>query len=153
LSAGAPILLGELEPVYFAPKVQLFRTESAAVSVGVLALAYDSDTFGIAFGAGTFGNADRAVHLGVGFGFSGDDFESEPVAMFGAETRISRSAKLITENYLLPGGSGTNTAFTGGVRFIGDRVAADLGVGALIGDDATGCCLPLVNISYAFGKR
>ena len=151
VAAGAPILLGELEPFYVAPKLKLVGVEGFDLSVGALTLIYDGDTFGVAFASATIGDSDRAAHAALGWGFSGDDFASEPVAMVGGEVRFSRRGKFITENYFLPGE--TSVALTGGVRFIGERLAADLGVGGLVGNDDTGCCIPLVSFSYSFGRR
>lgn len=151
VAAGAPILLGELEPFYVAPKLQLVRTDNVALAAGVLSLFYDGDHAGVVFANATLGDADRAAHLGLGWGFAGSDFTSEPVAMLGADVRFSRRAKFITENYVLP--IDTNVVLSGGIRFIGDRLTSDLGVAGLLGDDATGCCIPLVNFSYAFGRR
>jgi hypothetical protein len=153
LAGGAPVLVGEVEPFYLAPKIQLVGTERASFSVGTLHL-FLSDDFndtdvGIAYGVGTFGTRDNAVTAGVGFGYAGSDFENQPVAMIGGEARISRRAKLLTENYFLPGETGA--VFSFGFRFLGERLSADIGIGGAAGDGGGGCCLPLVNVSYAFG--
>ena len=40
----------------------------------------------------------------------------------------------------------------GGIRIIGDRFNTEVGVlGAATGDE-TGCCVPLINFSYSFGR-
>jgi hypothetical protein len=150
LGAGAPVLFGEFEPFYLAPKLQVVRTESAAVSVGTLAFFYEGDNVGIAYGVGTFGSADRALTAGVGYGYAGDDFSSEPVFMLGGEARVSRRVKLITENYFLP--DDTGTLLSGGIRFISGRLSSDVGVFGASGEGDTECCLPMVNFSWAFGK-
>jgi hypothetical protein len=153
LAGGAPILVGETEPFYLAPKIRIIGTERASFSVGTLHLFlsedFDDTDVGIAYGVGTFGTRDNAVTAGLGFGYAGNDFESQPVAMIGGEARISRRAKLLTENYFLPGETGA--VFSFGVRFLGERLSADIGIGGAAGDGGGGCCLPLVNVSYAFG--
>ena len=150
LAAGAPVLLGEFEPFYIAPKVRLIRTAKAEISVGTLVFFIDDDNVGIAYGVGTFGTPDNALTVGLGFGFSGDDFSSQPVAMIGGEARTSRRIKLVTENYFLPGETGL--VFSGGLRFLGERFSADVGLAGYAGDGDSGCCLPIVNFSYAFGR-
>lgn len=150
LAAGAPVLFGELEPFYIAPKVQLIKTTTAEISVGTLMFFADDETVGIAYGVGTFGTVDHALTLGLGFGFSGDDFSSQPVAMVGGETRVSRRIKLMTENYFLPGETGL--AFSGGFRFIGDRFSTDVSIAGLAGDGDVECCLPIFSFSYAFHR-
>jgi hypothetical protein len=150
LAAGAPVLFGRLEPFYVAPKVQLVRTPKTNISVGTLVLFIDDETVGINYGVGTFGTPDKALTLGLGFGFSGDDFSNQPVAMIGGEVRTSRRIKLISENYFLPGETGL--VWSAGLRIIGERISTDLGLAGFIGDGETGCCLPIVNFSYAFGR-
>ena len=70
--------------------------------------------------------------------------------MFGEETRVGRRTKLLTENYFLPGETGL--VFSGGFRCLGERFSADVGVMGAAGDGELGCCLPLVNVSYAVGR-
>jgi len=149
-AAGAPVLTGELEPFYVAPKLQLVRTAGAELSIGTLAFFFHDETVGIAYGVGTFGSSDGALTLGLGFGYSGTDFSSQPVAMVGGETRVGRRVKLLTENYFLPGETGL--VFSGGIRFVGDRLSTDVGVAGAAADGAAGCCVPLINFSYAFGR-
>lgn len=150
IGAGAPVLFGEFEPFYVAPKIQILNASRVQVSAGALAFIFDSEVVGIAYGVGTFGTPDRALTAGLGFGFSGDDFESEPVGMVGGEVRVSRRVKLLTENYFLP--SETGAALSGGIRFFGDRFAADVGVAGVVGGNEAFCCIPLLNVSYAFGS-
>ena len=73
IAAGAPVLFGRFEPFYIAPKVQLFGSPTAGISLGTLLFLFDDEQVGIAYGVGTFGSADKAVRLGLGFGYSGDD--------------------------------------------------------------------------------
>ena len=150
VAGGAPVLFGRLEPFYVAPKIQLFSTAHAAVSVGTLAVFFDDDIVGINYGVGTFGTPDHALTLGVGFGYSGDDFSNQPVAMIGGEARLTRRLKAVTENYFLPGEEGL--VFSVGLRFIGERISTDVGVAGFAGSGAE-CCLPLINFSYAIGRN
>ena len=155
IAAGAPVLLGEFEPFYLAPKLQVVRAADVTMAVGALHFIFrgedfsDGEDVGIAYGVATFGSSDRGLTLGVGFGYSGSDFSSQPVGMVGGEVRSSRRVKLITENYILP--DDTGLVLSGGVRLIGDRFSADLGIAAALGDGGGGCCVPLVSVAYQFG--
>ncbi len=149
IAAGAPLTLGEVKPFYVAPKLQVFRASKAEISVGTLVFFADDDQVGIVYGVGTFGTDDRALTAGFGFGFAGDDFSSEPVAMIGGETRVSRRIKLITENYFLPGETGV--LLSGGVRILGERFSTDLALAGFLEESGGVCCVPLINFSYAFG--
>jgi hypothetical protein len=153
IAAGAPILFGTLEPLYVAPKVQVVRAEGVEMSVGTIAVVVDGDAIGIAYGVATLGGRDNALTLGLGFGYAGDDFSSEPVGMIGGEVRVSRKVKLVTENYVLPESVGV--LFSAGLRLIGGSLSTDLGIVGITAsaDDDDGlCCLPIVNFSYAFGR-
>ncbi|HEX6373593.1 MAG TPA: hypothetical protein VF006_32000 [Longimicrobium sp.] len=152
LSVGTPIIpdaIGEFW--YFAPKLTVVETETMALATGVLAIAVEDETAGIVYGAGTFGGADRAVTAGVGWGFSDGDLHNQAVLMVGGELRTGPGTKLISENYLIPGADGgEGTLLSGGIRFFGERLSADLGI-AIAPTDCTGeCWLPLVNFVYSF---
>lgn len=149
LAAGAPLTFGQLEPFYVAPKLQIIRTPGAEISVGTIVVFFDGEQVGILYGVGTFGTKDNALTLGLGFGFEGEDFSGQPVAMIGGESRISRRIKLVTENYFLPGETGA--VLSGGIRFIGERFSTDVALGGFAGDGSF-CCFPLINFSYAFGR-
>ena len=181
IAGGTPIFpFGMGEVVYLAPKVQLVSSERAQLSTGVLAffdlgLEGDNETAGILYGAGTWGSRDNAVSAGAGWGFSGSKVENRPAFMLGGETRVSRRAKLITENYLIshretvydysaipengsPPVLRDETRYLGlvgaGIRLFGERLTGDLGLGMALGDDVDfSCCIPLVNFVYNFGSR
>lgn len=152
LSAGTPIIpeaIGEFW--YFAPKLTVYQTEKTAVATGVLGIAVEGETAGIVYGAGTFGDSDQALTAGIGWGFSNGDLHNQTVVMLGGELRAGRNTKFITENYLIPGADGGEGAIaSGGVRFFGERLSADLGVGFALNDCEGGCWLPLVNFVYSF---
>ncbi|MDE2783059.1 MAG: hypothetical protein OXK77_08895 [Gemmatimonadota bacterium] len=150
LAGGAPVLFGEFEPFYLAPKVQVVRTPTAQASVGTLVFLFDDEMVGVAYGVGTFGNTDRALSAGLGYFYSGDELVNEPAFMLGGETRVSRRIKLISENYVLPDRVGY--VLSGGVRIMGDRFSTEVAVFGALADGDSGCCLPIVNFSYAFGR-
>jgi len=66
--------------------------------------------------------------------------------MVGGERRLSRRLKFVTENYVWEGPSGI---ISGGVRFIGDRLSADVGLAVPIVDDGF-FAFPVVNFVWAF---
>ena len=153
IGAGAPVLLGEPQPFYIAPKVLIVDGPSAHISLGTLHALLGDDNFGIAYGVGTFGSTDRALSVGLGWLYTGFDLHSrEPTFMFGGETRVSRRIKLMSENYILPDRVGQ--IFSGGIRVIGDRIAAEVAIVGWFYDDGDSvfCCYPLVNFTYALGN-
>ena len=152
ISGGTPVIPGIVgEVFYIAPKFTLVETDRMAVATGVLAGSTGDYTAGVVYGVGTFGDRDRAASVGVGFGFSNGDFESQPVVMAGGEMRVGAQTKLITENYFAPGESGA--VLSGGIRFFGERLSADFGLFTAVtgeGCDDDECFFPLVNFVYSF---
>lgn len=164
LAGGMP-LVGSLEtiPFWVAPKVRVYDSPMSQVSTGVFAVhmpgetEYDWETsretrrsarfVGIAYGVGSFGDVDNALHAGAGVSFGGDG--TQLPLMVGGELRVSRRNKLISENWLIPGEGG---AVSGGVRMMGERWTTDLGLMALAGDGTEIPYFPIVSFSYAFGS-
>lgn len=161
IAGGTPIVPGGMgEVFYVAPKLTISQRERSAVSIGALAFGFpdnsDDGTLGIAYGVGTFGTRDHAVTAGAGWGFrwggGASSVSNAPVLVLGGEARMSRRVKLLSENWIFTSGSGGFTVFSGAVRFIGDRLSADLGlIGAA--EDDVGCCLPMVNFVWNFGRE
>jgi len=161
IAGGTPILPEAFGRMwYFAPKYTVAQRERSAFAVGALGFVLpedlvDNGSVGIMYGAGTWGTRDRAITAGAGWGYvwtSGTSgVANDPVIMLGGETRVSRRVKLITENWMFTSGE-TDGFVSGGVRFIGDRLSADLGVGGFTGA-SNGCCFPLVNFVYNFGRK
>jgi hypothetical protein len=158
VSGGLPLIFSTeaLPPFYIAPKLRVLSTPGAQVSTGVFALFStegEGGFGGIAYGVGTFGSNDRAFTVGAGLPFGEDDIGSQPLIMLGGESRIGRSTKLLSENYFVPGEAGA--IVSGGVRFFGERLSADVGLAAPVGfeDQDFFFVFPVVNFTYNFGGR
>ena len=149
IGGGTPLIFGIEDfdrPFWVTPKYRLFNSEKMQASVGVLHVfdTSEGNSAGIAYGVGTFGSSDNAVTAGVGMAYSGDDRGG--IVMVGGERRVHRSIKLITENYMWKNGDGI---VSGGVRFIGERLSADLALAVPLGmGDAI--AFPVVNFVYVF---
>lgn len=158
LSGGFPLIFSteDAPPFYVAPKVRVLSTSQVQVSTGVFALFSPGDGGGfggIAYGVGTFGSADNAVTVGAGLPFGEDDIGSQPLVVVGGEARVGRSTKLLTENYFAPGEAGV--LLSGGIRFFGERLSADLGLVTPLGfeDQDFFFAFPVVNFTYSFGRK
>ena len=153
LVAGGTHLFGDLTDdrvVYLAPKLRLFSNGATDFAIGGFFLKEIGNTFsdidfGALYGVLTSGTPDRAISLAVGAGYDEHGFVERAVVMFGAEMRVSRTLKLVTENYLLPEVS----LLSFGPRFFGERLSADLGIGFAV-DDGEVYTLPIVNFVYVW---
>lgn len=149
IGAGTPLIFGggAEHPFWLTPKIQLLERGRTSVAAGVLhffnAFGDGDGHMGIAYGVVTQGTPEAAGTIGVGYGY--DDDGGTAIVMIGAEKQVRRSLKFLTENYLFPGGG----LLSGGVRFFGDRLSADVGLivplnaGELIG-------FPMVNFVWRF---
>jgi hypothetical protein len=149
IGGGTPLIFGIEDfdrPFWVTPKLRVFNSEKAQAAVGVLHVFDTSagDSAGIAYGVGTFGTSDNAVTVGAGLAYSGDSRGG--IVMVGGERRVHRSLKLITENYVWKNGDGI---LSGGVRFIGERLSADLALAIPIGAGDL-FAFPVVNFVYVF---
>jgi hypothetical protein len=159
VAGGTPVIPGLIgRVIYVAPKFRVFSRPDLDIAVGTISVLVteeaSSGTAGIGYAVGTFGSSDRSVTAGAGWAYAvgeGDRWASNrPAIMVGGDTRISRTIKLVTENFVVPGENGT--LLSGGVRFFGERIAVDLGIGAFAGDGELNW-FPAGNFVYNFGGR
>ena len=148
LGGGTPLLFGFEDwnrPFWFTPKVQVVNTKNAQGAGGLLhVFDVDGDSAGIAYGVATFGNSDNAFTGGAGMTYADDS--RGWILMGGAEGRVSRNVKLMTENYVWKDGEGL---VSGGVRFLGERLSADLALVIPVGFDDL-IAFPVINFVYVF---
>jgi hypothetical protein len=150
IGAGTPIYLGGDgdRPFWLTPKLRIHERARSATSIGVLHFFnVDGVSLGIAYAASTFGTTDDAVTVGAGWAYANNNQNNEgaAVAMLGGERRVSPRIKLLTENYIFKGGG----LLSGGVRFLGESLSADLGLAVPLGVDDL-IALPLVNFVWRF---
>ena len=147
IGGGTPLVFGIEDfdrPFWVTPKYRVLNSEKVQASVGVLHVFDTSagDSAGIAYGVGTFGSSDNAITAGAGAAYAGDDRGG--IVMLGGERRVHRNLKVITENYIWKSGGGI---VSGGVRFLGERLSADLALAMWIGEPYA---FPVVNFVYVF---
>lgn len=147
IGGGTPLIFGGGDsdrPFWFTPKLQLLAHERVQVATGVIHFAVANHGAGIAYAVTTVGAAEKAATLGFGYAYAGN--ERAPILMVGGEYRSSRRIKWITENWIWGGGS--NGFVSGGVRFLGERLSADLGLIVPLVDDTV--AFPMVSFAWRF---
>jgi hypothetical protein len=133
----------------------------------------ETSRVGLAYAVATTGTDDNAVSIGAGWAYAryrDDDASAcpvgppgmrvpcpseettkvvgSPVVMIGGERRLSRHVKIISENYAFEGGGVVSI----GVRFLGERLSADLGVFAPVTVEEDLVLAPIVNFVWTFGR-
>jgi hypothetical protein len=149
IGGGSPLVVGfeDFErPFWVTPKLQILDTGKTQVAAGVFH-AFDSHSSGggIAYGVVTRGDDNASFTGGAGMAYAVNGGRAA-VVMIGGDARIGRKIKVLTENYIWQGGDGV---VTGGVRFLGDHMSADVGLAFPIGTGEL-FAFPVVNFVYVF---
>lgn len=149
IGGGTPLIAGFDDwerPFWVTPKLQVYGGDRAQLAVGAMHV-FDTggDGGGIAYSVGTMGKDSGSLTIGAGVAYTGSGADTG-VLMVGGERRVSRRLKLVTENYIWSGGTGIGS---GGIRFIGEKLSADLGLAFPVGDDSF-FVFPVVNFVYVF---
>jgi hypothetical protein len=149
IGGGTPLVFGLEEwdrPFWVTPKLQVVNRKRTQIAIGTFHV-FDThgDGGGVGYVVGTHGGSSSSFTVGggVAYGVGGG---RAGVVMAGGERQVRRNLKLISENYLWKNGHGIAS---GGVRFFGERLSADLAIGIPIGvDDLVG--FPVLNFVYVF---
>ena len=149
VGGGTPLIFGFGEessrPFWVTPKVQLISSNGFTGAAGAFhGFSPEGETFGIAYGVVTKELRAGSVTGGAGMGYSSED-DRGAVAMIGADAPLRRNMKFITENYIWR----SAVIASGGVRFFGDSLSADVGLGVVF-TDGEAFAGPVVNFMYLF---
>lgn len=149
IGGGTPLVFGFDEserPFWITPRFQVLDRGNLHAGAGAIHLAgFSGNSAGIAYGVMSTGSSISSLTVGAGLAYTSEG-DRAPVVMVGGDQRLRRNLKLITENYIWQGGGGI---ISGGVRFIGDRLSADVGLGIpLTGTELV--AFPIVNFVYVF---
>lgn len=149
IGGGTPLVFGLDEgnrPFWITPKLQLVSGARTQIAVGLFHLFNThGDGGGVGYVVGTHGDSSASFTVGGGMAY-GTGGSRAGVLMVGGERQVRRNLKLITESYVWKGGHGVAT---GGVRFFGGRLSADLAIGVPIGaEEFLG--FPVLNFVYVF---
>lgn len=122
LFSGTPLL-------FFSPKVSFPVSKNVHAGGGLLLFTVPEEgSAGFLYGSTTIGSVEHNLSGSVGFGFAAGEFATTPLLNISGMTRVSRKLMLMSENWILPIPDDTVTAFSFGVRILGDKIAADVGL-------------------------
>jgi hypothetical protein len=79
---------------------------------------------GILYSVGTWGNPNRSITGGIGYGYLDWELADKPMVMIGGEVRAARRISFVTENWTIPGVEGALLSY--GMRFFGESLSVDL---------------------------
>jgi hypothetical protein len=179
IGAGVSVIpgLGLNEQLFYvSPRFGKQFTDTVAVSAGLL-YAHEGDAgpeghLGAGFAMFTLGRPERSLTIGVGAArtvseeyyahqVNGDlrgDFRYQasytPIVVVGGTARLSKRIALVSENWLILGHDFRldRQPFAVGLRFLGDRLTADVGVILVADVIKEGFPVPWLSVSYHFGR-
>jgi hypothetical protein len=159
ISGGMSVVPGlglDEQIFYVAPKLGKRFSEDLSVSGGLLygytGAGHDGEGLGVGYAIATLGKPTMSLSLGAGALRTAGN--STPVLMVGGTARLSSRVALVSENWLILNEDFklAEQPFSLGVRFMGDRLSADVGF-VLVGEWLDeGFPLPWVSVSYRFGR-
>ena len=147
IGGGTPLVFafeGWDRPYWITPKLQVYSDGNTHAAVGLFHGFFDGEGAGVAYGVLTKERPGGSFTVGAGIGYRSDGARGA-VVMVGAEAPATRNIKWITENYAWRSAVITS----GGIRFFGERLAADLAIGIAFVQDET-VPFPLVNFVSRF---
>jgi hypothetical protein len=153
---GLPFIAGGGGTViyYISAKLTPINFDAAAVSLGgaMIGATASNSVTGVGYAVGTFGTKQASLTVGPFIAFSKDEVFDRPAFLLGGSVRLSRSATFLSENIFLFGTERDDfLAFPSiGIRFSGERLAADFGTYAIMSGDFFFYPIPWIGLSYRF---
>ncbi|HJY64191.1 MAG TPA: hypothetical protein VJ455_08545 [Ignavibacteria bacterium] len=139
---------------YMSAKLTPINLKNIAVSIGgaIVGSTSTNGIVGVTYAVSTFGTFQNSLTTGMFFAFSKDELYNRPAILIGGQTRISKSASLLSENVILFGNETESFIMfpSLGIRFSGEKLAADFGTYAVIKSDSFFYPIPWIGLSYKF---
>jgi hypothetical protein len=156
LFEGGISLLPLKEQLYYINlKLTPIQVDKFSISVGGAHLGVTGGdfSFGMFYGGISFGSSESSLGIGVGLPSTKIwefDLKFEPVFVIGGGIQVSNSVKLVSENWIWNLESSQIYPIFG-IRFFGEKLAADLGFIYISGAEGFPF-FPWLGFTYNFGK-
>ena len=109
---------------------------------------------GFLFATGTYGDQLNHATLSIGWGFGRGEDEWEmmdkPIIVIAGNKRISQNISLVTENWIWPDLEIGYIPLSLSARFLGKRIATDIGIVFTLETIIRGLPIPIINFTYHF---
>lgn len=142
-------------PLWVLPKVSIpVTSENFHLAAGALlggVIGEGGGGFGLAYGNATYGNRDKNITVGLGYGYGGDEWSDTPLVNISGLYRSGRNFQWLAEIYFLPGVEGGGIGIFG-ARWAPENFAVDFGLGRPL-SDAGFIGLPWLGVTIPFGNR
>ncbi len=158
VAGGMTIIPGATDQLFYLNgKARVLHLEEFDLSAGILytnITSADENGLTVIYANSTYGTRDAALTLTAGLSVSGTENSGQyPIFIIGGELKLSNSAKLLSENWILTSPE-SGKIFSLGVRFYGKKVAGDFGLMYFVDEDGESISgwpfVPWVGLSYNF---
>jgi hypothetical protein len=153
VAGGVSIIPGADDQMfYFTPKIGFSATEQLSLAANVTIFRLWDETFYFGQGMMTYGTDDASVTFGMGLAWNDEAMMDKPAITGGGEYRLDRRLALVGEGWFIPGEDDDGQLVLGGVRFLGQEMTVDLGVGTSLESDSEGDAewIPYVDFVWNF---
>lgn len=155
-------------PIIGSLKGSLYNNEKFALAGGAMyvripTIEYENDEGkdekihlggGFLFVTGTYGDELNHATTSLGWGFArGEDkweMMNRPIVVLAGNKRISQNIALVTENWIWPGLEIGYMPLSLSARFLGKRIATDVGMVFTLESISRGLPFPIINFTYHF---
>jgi hypothetical protein len=142
-------------PLWVLPKLSIpVSADNVHVAAGALiggVIGEGSTGFGLAYGNATFGDRDKNITVGLGYGYGGGEWSNTPLVNVSGLYRSGKNFQWLGEIYFLPGIEGSGFGIFG-ARWAPERFAVDFGIGRpLSATEFIG--FPWLGVTIPFGNR
>lgn len=142
-------------PVWVLPKVSVpVRADNLHISGGALlggVIGEDSGGFGLVYGNATWGNKDKNLTAGLGYGYAGSEWSDTPLINISGLYRSGKNFQWLAEIYFVPGIEGSGFGIFGG-RWAPERFAVDFGLARPITEAGDMIGIPWLGVTIPFGN-
>jgi len=142
-------------PIWVLPKVSVpVRADNIHIAGGALlggVIGEDSGGFGLAYGNVTFGNKDKNLTVGAGYGYAGAEWSDTPLINISGLYRSGKNFQWLAEIYFVPGIDGSGAGIFGG-RWAPERFAVDFGLARPITETGGIIGIPWLGVTIPFGN-
>jgi hypothetical protein len=119
-------------PIWVLPKLSIpVSGDNIHLAAGALiggVIGEGSTGFGLVYGNATYGNRDKNLTVGLGYGYGGDEWSDTPLVNISGLYRTGKNFQWLAEIYFMPGIDGSGFGIFGG-RWAPEKFAVDFGLG------------------------
>lgn len=139
-------------PMWILPKISMPIADNFYLATGaMIGGIVGSGGGGLFYGSATFGDTDRNLTAGLGYGYAGGDLSDTPLVNVSGMYRAGRRTYALLEIYFLPGIDGSGVAIFGG-RWAPENFAVDFGLITPLEAGVGYIGIPWLGITLPFGN-